>query len=101
SAAYRALPSFPTRRSSDLVVFGADAFAPRRPERRDLRARVAAPLRFVEELDVFRIGARPAAFDVMDAERVEPLGDLQLVRDGKRSEEHTSELQSLAYLVCR
>src|SRR2546425_5665406 len=28
-------------------------------------------------------------------------GSLQLVRDRLRSEEHTSELQSLAYLVCR
>src|SRR2546425_7758795 len=28
-------------------------------------------------------------------------GDVAVAPDGKRSEEHTSELQSLAYLVCR
>ena len=31
----------------------------------------------------FGIGARPAAFDVVDAERVEALGDSQLVEAGK------------------
>src|SRR2546425_3142584 len=38
------------------------------------------------------VGARPDAVDV----RPRPAGD-----DRLRSEEHTSELQSLAYLVCR
>src|SRR2546425_3892639 len=30
-----------------------------------------------------------------------PLGEVELARAERRSEEHTSELQSLAYLVCR
>src|SRR5205823_14264264 len=73
---HRDLHSFPTRRSSDLgVPFHA----------------------------ILRLGHRPAKQNEM----AEPPGR-QRNRDGKgdaairaRSEEHTSELQSLAYLVCR
>src|SRR5205823_13022391 len=38
----------------------------------------------------------------VDGERLVPRGPLREARrDDRRSEEHTSELQSLAYLVCR
>ena len=40
-------------------------------------------LRLVEELDVARIRAGPAAFDVVDAERVEPFGDSEFVGNRK------------------
>jgi hypothetical protein len=39
-------------------------------------------LRLAEKLHVFGIGARPAAFDVVDTEGIEPLGDAQLVEAG-------------------
>src|SRR5205823_12433208 len=89
------LPSFPTRRSSDL---------PRRRRR-------SADARSAGKPDVARVraaAARPPP-DVAHAHRL----DRRLRRSGRgraaaartratsRSEEHTSELQSLAYLVCR
>ena len=52
---------------------------------RDERRRVEPQLgrRTGEELDVLRVGAGPAALDVVDAEEVELLGDAQLVVDGR------------------
>src|SRR2546425_5000537 len=67
---------FPTRRSSDLFFAGY----PR-------RVRVLA-LGSAANLD--------ARFNLAQAERLFCMGPRL-----KRSEEHTSELQSLAYLVCR
>src|SRR5205823_13112378 len=94
------LPSFPTRRSSDLVGLqaGADAAVDRPARGRSAvldREDVPAGLRRV-----------PAAPDqtgrrVGVEERAVDGGARQLERDRRRSEEHTSELQSLAYLVCR
>src|SRR2546425_4784909 len=62
------------------------------------------PLPLHDALPISRPAARePAANDEM----AHALGVPRRVRDGKRgalrqrSEEHTSELQSLAYLVCR
>ena len=46
-----------------------------------------------EELDVLRVGARPAALDELDAEVVELLGDAQLVLDGRRD---ALDLQAVA-----
>ena len=46
-----------------------------------------------EELDVLRVGARPAALDVVHAERVELLGDAQLVLDRGRD---ALDLQAVA-----
>src|SRR5205823_11869412 len=71
----RDLHSFPTRRSSDLIV--AEALDERRCELIQLRA--------THELQCLG-----ALFRLMP-ERLNQI----------RSEEHTSELQSLAYLVCR
>src|SRR5205823_7250128 len=80
----RLLPSFPTRRSSDLVAYlcfaamGAGFFAGR-------RGWLAGGLSVV-------VGAALAGID----------DDRETTREpAARSEEHTSELQSLAYLVCR
>src|SRR5205823_14926673 len=86
------LPSFPTRRSSDLGGAGARRRLSRlrgsgraaRAHRRGGRAALARPgsLQGAAELGP----ARPRT------------GQCPLSR---RSEEHTSELQSLAYIVCR
>src|SRR2546425_1919787 len=40
------------------------------------------------------------AAEILESEK-EAFGRLMTTEMGKRSEEHTSELQSLAYLVCR
>src|SRR5205823_8485806 len=94
-----ALPSFPTRRSSDLQTVK--------------RTRTKSPLRTAPAAD--RTSCSPAsarglpdghADEVADGERhgssCGPDRDLTGAREpDARSEEHTSELQSLAYLVCR
>src|SRR5205823_14381837 len=75
------LTLFPTRRSSDLAdqALAADPAVERRAP--DPRGHEANPL--------------PRVFtEVADA-------DVERHRRHQRSEEHTSELQSLAYLVCR
>ena len=58
------------------------AGGPERHQRRrvELQLGRGAP----EELFVLRVGARPAAFDVVDAQVVELLGDAQLVLDRQR-----------------
>src|SRR5205823_13750265 len=76
----RPLHSFPTRRSSDLADVQALPYVP-------LAAR--HQLGAGESLDE-RVAHRPA---LMFRNALE--------RESQRSEEHTSELQSLAYLVCR
>src|SRR5205823_14196548 len=84
----RSLHSFPTRRSSDLGARRIRLLF--RDPPRDLE-RVRRALRAV--LLLLR-GHRAVAAHV--AARADPD-----VRAGRDSEEHTSELQSLAYLVCR
>ena len=70
--------------AADLGVFGgAHALAAGRPEGRQLGMLELDLLRAGEELDVARIGARPAAFDVGHAEAFELGGDAQLVIDGE------------------
>src|SRR5205823_14409567 len=76
------LHSFPTRRSSDLATKG-----------------VAMDSKFPLGDTVITSNAQITLHpeDVLRMQR-----DLSVARDdGVRSEEHTSELQSLAYLVCR
>src|SRR3712207_8728392 len=46
---------------------------------------------------LFRSRGRPAATRTCGRSRPRPVGD----REPRRSEEHTSELQSCQYLVCR
>src|SRR5205823_13114971 len=101
STDHRDLHSFPTRRSSDLALGRASRIVPSRT--------IASSLGLGSgDLLVERMGCRPWNAP----EGAPPSGPgshgnactraLQ-VRDlaDPRSEEHTSELQSLAYLVCR
>src|SRR5205823_12383419 len=94
----RPAPPFPTRRSSDLDAIGGIAgrlrgvliHAPDIAEKLDVNPRGLARL---HDGDVGSGGV--AEIGVVGA------GALQAQALGTRSEEHTSELQSLAYLVCR
>src|SRR5207253_11117307 len=89
------LPSFPTRRSSDLVDrVGADA-GKRRPDLAERVGEGLAPLRFGRETSV---GAGNAAQEALRRRAGERIGRR---RRAQRSEEHTSELQSRGHLVCR
>src|SRR5205823_10233703 len=92
------LPSFPTRRSSDL------SFCPK-------VRRIAGPAisRAASRLS-HRISARPRphhSFTRFSSFGIQDPGFPQRNRRSfahaidSRSEEHTSELQSLAYIVCR
>src|SRR5205823_8118958 len=95
------LPSFPTRRSSDL---------PRRQKGADLSwwmGRSSKPRSATRERGwVGSIPTRSRHFLKPDSERCRRCWDNTHNRKRKvfvcddRSEEHTSELQSLAYLVC-
>src|SRR5205823_9301518 len=87
----RPLHSFPTRRSSDL------SFQRGLPV--DARAVSPAP---AEEPVAFAHGNRRVRPGI-GIQRVPGIGspDVRADRAPLRSEEHTSELQSLAYLVCR
>src|SRR5690606_40529090 len=86
------LPSFPTRRSSDLhlhVYRGRDVHE-------GGRAAHPAPVRLPLDPGL----ERPAG--VGAACRVRPVpGRYAVLADGRRAEEHTSELQSRENLVCR
>src|SRR5205823_7078577 len=91
------LHSFPTRRSSDLAISASSLeLSPRPSPSRSLRlARAGLGGRMVEQ------GAQ-LADGVRQGFRHGTLREVrQLRRRAARSEEHTSELQSLAYLVCR
>src|SRR2546425_1652111 len=50
---------------------------------------------------LFRSRSRKASRDTPAPAARRTAKEMTQVRPGKRSEEHTSELQSLAYLVCR
>src|SRR5205823_13594405 len=100
SVAPRTLLSFPTRRSSDLIGLELAKSLARRGYDLVLNAEDA-------ELDgaadaVRQEGAQVTAVraDLRQAAGVDEVHDA-IRADGRRSEEHTSELQSLAYLVCR
>src|SRR5205823_14460057 len=89
------LLSFPTRRSSDLVVH---------PIRRDVGVslkvdNVPAPLGLKCEID--HALQNPVCVQLQNDWQfaMQTLRPTSLYQ--QRSEEHTSELQSLAYLVCR
>src|SRR5205823_13589837 len=90
---HRHLPSFPTRRSSDLRA-----------------AECEAPLQFVTESYDCSPIALPGQHQKQNAAvAIAAIHAANIDIDDKaiataafcRSEEHTSELQSLAYLVCR
>src|SRR5205823_12120232 len=89
-------PSFPTRRSSDLPGLPP---ACRQRERGSDRGALLA---------VWGSGAPPQARRLREwgattcRSGAEPIRDVRVsIARRARSEEHTSELQSLAYLVCR
>src|SRR5205823_12579047 len=86
SAHHRALHSFPTRRSSDLRQLRVGTVLEGSVRRAGDRLRVTAQL--VNVKDGYHLWAEAYDRDLRDVFAV-------------RSEEHTSELQSLAYLVCR
>src|SRR5205814_7326835 len=93
SAHPRALHSFPTRRSSDLGVLHT---APRRCA----LERVEVHAHQVDELGVLLLDRLQVRGVVAQGEQ--PGVQLGVERlDPARSEEHTSELQSLRHLVCR
>ena len=66
-----------------VVLFDRHAFFARGAERGELRVLEFFLFGLGEKLDVLGIAAGPAAFNVMDPERVELLGDAELVRDRK------------------
>src|SRR5205823_13616385 len=98
--AHRSLHSFPTRRSSDLNDVDHAACA-------TTKFRVCAAGSNLELLDGLQrdINCRALAAHLFAEESVVVVPAIQadVVEDSTlpRSEEHTSELQSLAYLVCR
>src|SRR5262249_59903149 len=97
SSHYRALPrlhSFPTRRSSDLT-------APHTPRRAPSSSElIAAWPRSTQLTAAFLIGAVSAVLTINALSYWRSSKPSELER-GARSEEHTSELQSLTNLVCR
>jgi hypothetical protein len=64
-----------------VVLFDGHAFFARRAERGEPRVLEFAFFGLREKFDVLGIAARPAAFNVMNPESVELLGDAELVRD--------------------
>src|SRR5262249_60660361 len=86
----RLLPSFPTRRSSDLAA----AFA------RPLAAVRRAYLLRGDLGEVAQL-ARAGTLELATLALFHPLGFMLAQPLATRSEEHTSELQSLTNLVCR
>src|SRR5205823_14800964 len=85
----RALPSFPTRRSSDLAARCWSSQNPGWPSSSSSSAmRFLSPSGSKVITDPVQLG--PDLLELL-AQRLVVV----------RSEEHTSELQSLAYLVCR
>src|SRR5437879_10173643 len=81
---HRDLHSFPTRRSSDLGVDIDDAF----------RTKISTEM---DGLPVFVLSKELLIQNKRAVGRPQDIADLE----GLRSEEHTSELQSPMYLVCR
>src|SRR5690606_41387019 len=95
SADPRDLPSFPTRRSSDLRIEGTPVLAPGASRmRRSTAARLDPDSGSLSELDLTAGSTLIVSFDD-DSE------DRRTTYSGERSEEHTSELQSRENLVCR
>src|SRR5205823_9978733 len=90
------LPSSPTRRSSDLELAARVTAAVRVGGRR-------WNLRIDDSIDVMLPEENPdSAWNrLAELERISLLLKRDVQTVDLRSEEHTSELQSLAYLVCR
>src|SRR5205814_3121234 len=97
---HRALHSFPTRRSSDLAKPSADGVVNGTLQSQNL-ARANTQPRALSD----KVAAGEAANDFKSQAVVPPNQPITVSvseqLEGKRSEEHTSELQSLRHLVCR
>src|SRR5205823_14587799 len=96
----RDLHSFPTRRSSDLRRNGDKISTSVWRSRQNTSPRTVC-LRICQR----GTGSKPAILAITLICRPKRPPECSVVRScsrkGARSEEHTSELQSLAYLVCR
>src|SRR5205823_13186733 len=90
SVSHQYLHSFPTRRSSDLGHYIGNSGYMEDEQAVLALAALAQPTR----LQAFRLL-------VQNEPQGLPAGELARLLEVPRSEEHTSELQSLAYLVCR
>src|SRR6266508_3602173 len=75
------------------VLLRSHARSPGRSEGRDLGGLEDGVLHALKEAQVLGVGARPAAFDIVDAERIEALRDADLVLHG---EGHTFSLGAIA-----
>src|SRR5207249_11183439 len=91
---YRSLLSFPTRRSSDLAVAVAELLPV--PTNVSMQFSLSFPL----ELSAAILFPTPAAAVIAFLGSADPREFRGEVPPLKRSEEHTSELQSRFYLVC-
>src|SRR5205814_6680701 len=94
------LPSFPTRRSSDLarpdkLAFAGKLLQPGRENRQDPAAWFVL-LREARDLAAQGNGPRLATEAIREMDQFFVIDASEM-----RSEEHTSELQSLRHLVCR
>src|SRR5207253_9583128 len=97
----RNLHPFPTRRSSDLKKVG---FVPL-SSNSALAARTARD-RLPEIENNFSAARHATVFEGVKitgeaSEAIQKMISAPILLDGKRSEEHTSELQSRGHLVCR
>src|SRR5690606_41848420 len=98
---HRALHSFPTRRSSDL---GGSADIYTRQVAEKLREKFGQPFVVVNKTGAAGVvGTAQVARSTPDGYTLLTTGNAQLISEPlrKRSEEHTSELQSRENLVCR
>src|SRR5690606_25457837 len=68
-----------------LVIFDGDAGPPRHAEGGEPGGLQVEALGHLEELGVLRIGTGPPALDVVEAELVEALANLDLVLNGERN----------------
>src|SRR5205814_9805076 len=90
-APHRALPSFPTRRSSDLIGMSTEQVG-----------RLFQAFTQAEASTTRKYGGTGLGLAISKKFCEVMGGDLSATTQlGKRSEEHTSELQSLRHLVCR
>src|SRR5207253_11502992 len=97
---HRHLPSFPTRRSSDLQWAGKTLYLENRMEQTDGRGPTGntLPAGAGNFLMQFRVGTTVTH---ADASTPPSASQTFYALPSTRSEEHTSELQSRGHLVCR
>src|SRR5205823_10253732 len=98
---HRHLHSFPTRRSSDLSATQKGLGLAEKGRCQEALAilKKAAPLTSDKQLKI-KAGLAMVRCGLQSNQTEATLNALQWLNREFRSEEHTSELQSLAYLVC-